>query len=133
MLQELPSYSWPMYSQNMVSQHMSCWTGNLSSYTISSGCWENSCRCGCTSLQDTTQKAMAKQNGQTRSWSNTCRFIQTTNRMIGLNCCPLQNSLAIMLPMQPQEYLHSLPMRDITWNSPQTCRLQPCPWKLNDS
>src|SRR5260370_27253864 len=132
MPQESPGYFWLMYSQNMVSQHMSHWTRVLSSYPTSSAHWENSCRCVCTSLWDTTQKAMVKQNGQTRSWSNTCRFTQTINRMIGQNCCPWQNLPTTMLPMQPQEYLCSLPIRDITWNSPQTCRLQLHPWKLND-
>src|SRR5260370_40083899 len=104
MPQESPGYFWPMYSQNMVSHHMSCQTGDPSPYPISSSHWENSCRCICTSLWDTTQKVMAKWKGQTRSWSNTCRFIQTTNRMIGLNCCPLWGLPTIMLPTQPQEY-----------------------------
>src|SRR5260370_35478576 len=124
MPQELLRYFWPTYSQNMVSQHMSCQTRDLSSYPISSSHWEDSCRCICTSLQDTTQKVMVKQNGQTRSWSNTCGFIQTTNRMIGQNCCPWKNSPTTTLPMQPQEYLCSSPIRDITQNSPWTCRLQ---------
>src|SRR5260370_22891871 len=132
MPQESPRYFWPTYSENMVSHHMSHWTRDPSSYPISSGHWENFCRCVCTSLQDTTQKVMAKQNRQTRSWSNICRYTQTTNRMIGQNCCPLQNSPTTMLPTQPQEYLHSLPIRDITQNSPWTCRLQLHPWKPND-
>src|SRR5260370_42056293 len=101
MLWGSPGYSSVMYSPNMAFQCTSHRTGDLNLCPTFSTHWENSYRCTCTSLQDTTWKVMDKWNGQTRSWSSTYEFIQTTSRTTGSNYSPLQNLLITMPLTQP--------------------------------
>src|SRR5260370_16318315 len=111
MLWGLPGHSSVMYSPNMAFWHMSHQTRDLNLYPTFSAHWENSYRCTCTSLWDTTQKVTDKWNGQTRSWSRTYNFIQTTNRTTGPNYYPLWNSLTTMPLMQPLGYPHFSPTK----------------------